>query len=136
MLMKALLCGLLLILTFQMPVNAVLPDPTTGMGFNTFLNLSVRAEANDKTFTPDERDSFLAGGGFLYGFLHTVVRERKADVHEFPFSLPDNLTPAHIILIMRKFVKENPEKLHMKTIELLYEGLTKVYPNPKYKAKP
>jgi hypothetical protein len=132
--MKALLCGLLFILANQVAANANSIDPSTGMGFKKFLQLHSRWEANDRKFTIDETIALAGGTGLYYGFLSTVIKESNTNAHEFPFKLPNNLTPAQITLIMSKFVQEHPEKLHMNTIELLYEGLTKAYPNPKYKA--
>ncbi len=134
--MKTFLCGLILILTLPISVSAEVFNVSKGIAFNKYLILSERSSNLDKTLTSDDHDNVFNGNGFILGFLHTADYERKVVRNESVFILPDTITVGQIILIMQKYLKQHPERLHEDTIVLLYKALTEAYPNPKYKPKP
>jgi hypothetical protein len=92
----------------------LLGSPTSYAGFETGNSLAQDCEKNDSMFED----------GFCYGFVIGVFDRMQGDA----MCAPDGVTIKQAVSIVKKFLKENPEDLHLPANGLVSVALALAFP--------
>ena len=80
--------------------------------------------------TGDEEDDSLLCLAYIEGTLDTqgAVQDMHPDLKTFRYCIPDNVPLVQSVRIIVKFLKEHPDKLHIRASLLLLGALSDAFP--------
>jgi hypothetical protein len=90
---------------------------------------TLNREANPQV-SRDEQDDSLLCVAYIDGAMDTQGQtlELHPDLKTFRYCLPDNVPLIQSVRVIVKFLKEHPEKLHMRASLLISVALVDVFP--------